>query len=43
MTGKVKKGLAVVGSILVVSFLIIIGCRKKAIQDYDLGDIIAED
>ena len=43
MKGKVGKTLAAIGSILVISFLVIIGCRKKAIEDYHLEDIVAED
>ena len=43
MKGKVGKTLAAIGSVLVISFLIIIGCRKKAIEDYNLEDVIAED
>lgn len=43
MKGKVKKVIAGVASVLVISFLIIIGCRKKAINDYNLGNIMSED
>ena len=43
MKGKIKNGLAVIGSVAVISFLIIIGCRHKAIHDYGLEDVIAED
>lgn len=43
MKGNFKNKLAVIGSIVVVSFLIIIGCRHKAIHEHGLEGVIAED
>ena len=43
MKGNFKNKLAVIGSIVVVSFLIIIGFRHKAIHEHGLEGVIAED
>jgi len=43
MKNKIKNFLAIIGSITVISALIVFGFRKKVIDIYDLQGVISEE